>query len=145
MAHEEYITGLSFLRSGHRIVSAGAEGSLQVWDLRNRGQRLLLRFQSPGGGLAIDRHTSSHRVTPLWLSDDETVWVPKGNVLYAFNLLEGGKPFHTLNGHLMPVLSVTGIPSSGRLLSGGSDGLILCWGSGKKPNTDEDVADEDGW
>jgi len=58
------------------------------------------------------------------------VWMPYSNTkIGAYSLDQGGPPQQVLDGHLGRVTALEYFNDNLQLLSGGTDGMILMWGS----------------
>ncbi len=109
-AHQAAVRDLAFSRDGARLVSAGADGALKVWDRKWRAQRTLRKSGSAFFAVAAGR--------TLCAAAGEA----PGVFLYR---LEGGSAPRTLAGHRDWVRAVALDGAEARLASGGHDGTIL--------------------
>jgi DNA excision repair protein ERCC-8 len=128
ISHEGPVTGLSFVDSGHSLLSTGVDGALLLWDLSGAGQWVPRRFVLPGGRRPVD---PTYQRTPMITTHDgdgDTVWIGNGSRLAAFSVQQGGTARQVLSGHLNRIQAIQAIPDTKQLLTCASDGLILTWG-----------------
>lgn len=121
-----HVSALSFFPSGQFLASVGGmDGELLVWDLRESGtpRRLTSKYVSPGGRPAA---TPRQRRVVLKVCNN-TIWVGCHHHLLGFDM-NGGSPNQTLRGHLSSISSLDQLEPGRNLVSGSSDGMILCWG-----------------
>lgn len=125
-SHGNAISGLSFTRDGHFMVSAGRDGKLQLWDLRANGHLMPRQFHRRANQSAIPISQSK---TPISIHQDTNMaWVGYGQSIVAYSLETGGEPREVLAGHLNDVSALESIHDNMEFLSGGADGMILTWG-----------------
>ena len=156
------IQEIAFDPSGHFLLVH--DGVLHLWDLRpcRGGAKVPRRFLSPTGTTRISTTWSSARNRLRITSNgdgDCTIWTSYRASVVGYSLKQGGKPKHTLRGHLSPVTGLvtpSASPWTNMLISTGDDGLILKWDpempskpkgtirrSGKRKR--EDTLDQDNW
>lgn len=114
-SHSGPVMGVSFTPDGQFLVSCGVN-QLQLWDLRSRGHLVTRQFSGSAQAplLVVGRH----------------VWMPYSNTkIGAYSLDQGGPPQQVLDGHLGRVTALEYFNDNLQLLSGGTDGMILMWGS----------------
>ncbi|KAG7358515.1 WD40 repeat-containing protein [Nitzschia inconspicua] len=132
-SHYGKVGALKFLENGQYIVSVGGDdGELILWDLRN-GCSLPNKFvgnkyrqagapkQKRVALLTSRLGRSSRR------EDTTAIWIASHGEVLGYST-EGGKPKQVLRGHLTNVTSLENMEPGRRILSGGADGMILCWG-----------------
>jgi uncharacterized protein YcbK (DUF882 family) len=109
-AHQAAVRDLAFSRDGSRLVSAGADGALRVWDRKGGAERTLRR--SGSGLFAVVAGRS------LCASAGEGPQV-------LVHALDGKGPARTLTGHRGWIRALALDGTEGRLASGGHDTTIL--------------------
>lgn len=118
MSHSGPVAAVSFTPDGHYLVSCGAK-QLQLWDLRSRGHLVTRKF--------------SGAASPPLLVLGQHVWMPNASThIAAYPLMTGGLPTQVLDGHLGRVTALEYSSDTLQLLSGGTDGMILVWGSSQR-------------
>ena len=126
------VHAVAFLPSGHGLVSVDETADLKLWDLA-QGQVVPRTF---GGITTSARNRQS--VAPCLLKtstasrtmgDDAILWMARGLHLYQFNAHTGGAPQQRLVGHLKRIHAMDMCPDTGKLVTGGTDGLVLVWDS----------------
>ncbi len=112
-------------RDGKTLVTGGAEKAIRVWNLTD--------------GKTLRTIPVTAEVTALALSEDETSLAIAcvDGVVRVVGLADG-KERHAIKGHSGPVVGVTFLPGSKRVLTAGADGTALVWSlpdqSGSKVN-----------
>lgn len=115
VAHEGAVHSILFSRDGHRIISAGADGVVKVWNVDD-------------GSLEQAMDTQDGPVYALALRDDQTVLASgssDGRIrLWSPNT---GKLQKTINAHSRPVRALAWSPDGTLLASGADDRVIQVW------------------
>jgi WD40 repeat protein len=115
VSHNGPVYALGFTASGNRLISAGADRSINIWDVKT-------------GRLTRTLHGHSEAVTSIALSPDEKTLV-SGSVDRTIGVwdLEIGKLRHTLSGHSAWVCAIA-IGSDGeKIASVSTDGTLMVW------------------
>jgi WD40 repeat protein len=130
-SHHCHVAALSFFQSGHFMASVGGkDGELLLWDLRS-GCLFPSKFVAPGGMEAAAR--KQRRVALLTTAkarDDSNscaLWIARKGEIMGYSM-QGGSPKQILKGHLQDVTALQKMEPGRRILSGGADGMVLCWG-----------------
>ena len=146
LAHHGGCVGLEFSPDGHYLVSAGGNGDLTVWDLRNKGAAYPIprRFVCASGSAAKPVDSRYMGRVPLVLEqpgngDSTRIWTRRGAHLCAYTMHQGGSPETVLKGHMGHVTAISKIGSTGQLVSAASDGLLLLWGPAGWSSSSESV------
>ena len=71
--HREGTYGIRFDANSERIVSAGADGSVKIWDLKKGIQRMTLK-KHEGAVLSVDFDPSGNRIASAGLDGNVLVW-----------------------------------------------------------------------
>jgi WD40 repeat protein len=153
-SHYGRVAALKFMENGQYLISVGGDdGELLLWDLRN-GHLLPNKFTGQNfmqAGAPNQKHVAllSSRLGTNCNKDDSTaIWIARKEEILGFST-EGGKPKQLLRGHLSNVTSIESMEQGRRIISGGDDGMILCWGhtqsvstSGRSTTAEQD---QDNW
>ncbi|WP_372369741.1 DUF4062 domain-containing protein [Candidatus Uabimicrobium sp. HlEnr_7] len=111
--HSEEIMCVCITFDGHKIVSAGQDGCIKVWDIES-GRCLV----------TIDQPDIMIREICVTGDDKKIISVGEDNDIYIWHLLTG-ELWKTLTGHSDSVKSVH--IQKNRIASGGRDGKICLW------------------
>ena len=122
-----HVSAISFFPCGQFLTSiGGVRGDLLLWDLKKSNSLVPSKFISSQRGNAC---TTRQRGNALKIVD-RTIWV--GNQFHVQGYcMSGGLPTQLLKGHLSTVTSIEQMEPSKTLITGSSDGMILCWGKPK--------------
>jgi WD40 repeat protein len=153
-SHYGRVAALKFLENGQYLTSVGGDdGELLLWDLRN-GHVLPNKYvrQNLSQAGAPNQKRAALLTSRLGTSsnkDDSTaIWIAHKGEILGFST-EGGKPKQVLRGHLSNVTSMESMEPGRRIVSGGDDGMILCWGQPQSATTNgRTIAveeDKDSW
>lgn len=163
-SHYGKVAAVAFLETGQHLASVGGDdGELVLWDLRN-GCALPTKFVSAGGTAGSgQRQVDTPKQKRLALlttrlgrggqqEDTTSLWIANKRGEIVGYSTEGGKPKQVLKGHLSNVTSLESMEPERRILSGGADGMILCWGQPEKSFigrsavvTAAAIEDKDNW
>ncbi|KAL3920206.1 MAG: hypothetical protein SGILL_003376 [Bacillariaceae sp.] len=157
LSHHGRVASLKFMDGGRHLASVGGkDGELILWDL-TKGTLMPNKYLAPG---LLQAATPNTKHTALLVmggnvnseEDDGTttsVWVANKFEILGFGA-QGGTPKQQLRGHLSHVTALERMEPGSKLLSGGEDGMILCWGQppaavtvGRSMATEQE--DEDNW
>jgi WD40 repeat protein len=120
-AHEGRVNDLVLTANGDRLLSAGEDGTLRLWDIA--GRRLLATHHHAGEHVAITR-LSHNAARDLVISGDSTgkinVWQMNGQSLRQLD-----KAFANLPQHRVTSLKVS--PDGQQVMAGDADGQVKVW------------------
>jgi WD40 repeat protein len=149
-AHKGTVWALAWSADG-RLITAGSDGLVKVWDGRPDRQLLVVRHDLPltavayrpdgkelatagVGGLHLFAGESERLRLPTDKATTAVAWSPAGNWLAAARsdgglrlLRADGEEEHSLPGHPKEVSAVAYRPGGGQLASGGADGTVRLW------------------
>jgi WD40 repeat protein len=112
--HRLWITSVVFTPSDEKIISAGCDGTIRVWDVASGKE--LLRLPNPRGPNTV-----------LALSQDGNLLASGGgDKLVRLWDLTTGKPLHVLEGHITEPRFVAFAPDRKRLVSTDKD-MVIWW------------------
>jgi WD40 repeat protein len=127
VAHTDSIVSLKFTRDGHHIISLGKDNALRLWDSYS-GLNTLVNY----GKIQL---SSAVAETCLQMSctdscDPNFVYVPAGNNLHMFNILDGELK-KTYKAHFESVNCCCYNPVLNEIYTGSKDRNILIWSNEK--------------
>jgi WD40 repeat protein len=113
------VVDVHWSRSSHYLLTAGANGTAAVWDMRTNA-----RLVSIGTPLT----SAAHARSVAWSHDERTVLLPNpvgpGLLLHS---TRSGQRIAELSGHSAPVVAVAASPVEPALLSGSVDMRARFW------------------
>jgi WD40 repeat protein len=112
--HTARVNALAYSRDGSRLISAGADKTLRIWDVAAKNALTTIQSQSPIRAAAY----SPNGQFIAYGAEDGTV-----ALLNAAN----GQTLSTLRGHTAAVNAVAFSPDNSLLVSVGDDGLVVVW------------------
>jgi WD40 repeat protein len=112
--HTARVNALVYSRDGSRLISAGADKTLRIWDVTAKNALTTIQSQSPIRAAAY----SPNGQFIAYGAEDGTV-----ALLNAAN----GQTLSTLRGHTAAVNAVAFSPDNSLLVSVGDDGLVVVW------------------
>ncbi|MBE9186204.1 AAA family ATPase [Microcoleus sp. LEGE 07076] len=127
--HSKWVFGVSFSPDGQTLASAGADGTVKLWNLANVGDKLAPDASNikPESRLLRTFEGHADRVTQVSFS-------PDGKTLASASFDKTVRlwrlddvPLKTLDGHQNRVQSVTFSPDGQRLASASTDKTIKIW------------------
>jgi DNA excision repair protein ERCC-8 len=133
LSHHGRVAALKFWGAGRYLCSVGGkDGEMLLWDL-STGEMMPNKYMAPGllqAAAPNQKHvallTTSSRMNSQ--NDDSTsIWVARKEQILGFTA-QAGMPQQMLKGHLSQVTALERMEPGGKILSGGADGMILCWG-----------------
>jgi len=119
--HKDQVGSATFSPDGKTLASAGADGTVILWDVaRSRPRRKLAGHRAPVIGVAF----SPDGKTLASASEDRTVII--------WDVERGRSVGKQLAGHRAPVFSAAFSPDGKTLASAGDDGTIILWDVGAR-------------
>lgn len=136
-SHEGPVSSIAHTPDGNYILSTSPTDGVKLWNVQGKAGRRLLPTKflnsSPLHGHPLNRR--QHNI-PIYITQPSserttTVWVAGRNqTLLGYEVHgNGGTPNKVISGHLGNVSAIASQENNMRLFSGGSDGMILCYGN----------------
>lgn len=120
-AHTGAVNGLAFSRDGRRLMTAGRDHCVRVWDVAAGARRVPVHFERAPNTCPTKVQLA---VTP---QGRELLAVPSGANVLLFDLATG-RLVRTLKGHLRRVRACVAHPfRAGELYTGSNDPRMLAW------------------
>lgn len=129
--HSGTINDLLLFANGSRMVSAGADKTIRIWDL------------TAGQSIKTWSNQTSYVNTVLLSPDDTRLY--SGNAdgaLQAWTMASGDLLWQKTTAHNGPINTVGRTPDGQRLVSGGADGTIHIWEAGTGKGVNSITADQ---
>jgi WD40 repeat protein len=125
--HMNGVLNLSVTSDGRRVVSAGWEGTLRIWEIATGKECGLLQRIDSMHDLDYQRTTF-----PMVISPDGALLAMPGQESDRHQLIDlwdirSGRRFSSLAGHRGPVTALAFSPDGHRLISGSMDTLAYIW------------------
>jgi DNA excision repair protein ERCC-8 len=134
VAHTGPIISLAFTKDGRNIISLGKDNSLRLWDSSNGINTLVNYGRIPLNSVAAE---SSIQMSCTDNCDPSYVYVPAGNNLLMFNIMNGDHK-QTYKGHFESINCCFYNPQLNEFYTGSKDRNILIWSKEKSKNLDDD-------
>jgi DNA excision repair protein ERCC-8 len=136
-SHGGSVSSLAHTPDGDYIISTSPSDGIKLWNVQGKAGRRLLPTKflnsSPSPGHPLNRRQQN---IPIYITQPSsaktaTLWVAGRNqMLLGYEVHGmGGTPNKVISGHLGNVSSIASQENCMRLFSGGSDGMILCYGN----------------
>lgn len=138
-AHDAPIMGLKYAPCGNFIISSATDGKVRLWDAHDGA---LQPITYDIGCRVLCPH--SMEIASFSSAADDVLIYPSATGEITFTHLHSstGSTFHTLQGHLDMVLSLTVCPTTKQIISSSKDGLILLWDATQSEYVGDGTADE---
>ena len=133
-AHEGYVNGISFTKSGLEVISLGTDNQLRVWSMVTGLQKSVYFNRIP---------TERSQHTEMAIANNsrpEFIFVPSQGKIFMLNT-RTGVLVKTLLGHFNSVNCCVFREKEQELYSGGRDKTILVWSA--TPELDEETTNSD--
>jgi WD40 repeat protein len=118
--HTKPVRGLAFSRDGGALVTAGEDGGMLVWDVKNQEMRRRFDLDTPAYSLAFSRDGKKLAAAGQGVGVRVFGW-PSGNLLVP---PAGSRPLNAAAG---TIEQLTFSPDGTTLASGLSDGRVYLW------------------
>ncbi|HZU37142.1 MAG TPA: WD40 repeat domain-containing protein, partial [Gemmataceae bacterium] len=118
--HTAMVTALAFCPDGKRLVTAGADLTLKVWDVKRR--QVLVTMRGP---------TDNPKAVVVLPDGRTAVSAGSEPVIRIWDLV-GGKQLYALTGQPSLLGGLAASPTGLLLASGGEDGMVYLWDLGQR-------------
>lgn len=112
--HTVAVHQVSFSRDGKRLLTAGLDGTVRIWNVATGTQERCFRIGAPVN-------------SAMWSPGETTILVGRNDKLVQLLNAETGEKIKLLSGHTDAVMCVCFLPDGKRAISAGHDATMRLW------------------